>query len=293
MAHHRLPLVLLGGALLLIGPMTQQARPAGPRKTAATWARIQRQGYFTVALDPDNLPYSAKVDAQPGFEVELAHALAKKLSLTAKIDWIGSRRETSLGKLLDGDCDLVMGLPIDPRLREDDEAAAPRIRYTNPYCRTGYLLFVRKNGPRLRRLQDVPENATNRIGTEAGSLGDFALKERGFKTMPHGSQAAALKALADSDIDYAYLWANAAWLVHSSKAKTLEVAQPFELADWRDMAAAVRRGNDEFVAQLNGALAALINEKVVERLLVRYGVPYYSVPQKVTLPVESSSPRNP
>jgi hypothetical protein len=51
--------------------------------------------------------------------------------------------------------------------------------------------------------------------------------------------------------------------------------QPYELEDWRHMAAAVRRGDEEFRSHLNDALTQLVREKYVERLLGRYGLPYY------------------
>lgn len=282
-----LPLLILGGALLG-GPLMFQApdATAGPQAKAKnvkrgdavadqTWQRIQKQGSFTLSLDPDNLPYSSREDALKGIEVELAHALGKQLGLTASIRWLHGAHETSLGSLLDHKCDLVMGLPIDARLRDDDEPAASRIRYTRSYYRTGYLLFVRKNGPRIKSLEEIKGAKSGRLGTQAGTLADFVLKQRGYQRTLHGTQESALKALAEGQIDFAYLWSNAAWLVRPSAKPVVEIVQPYEMEDWRDMAIAVRRGDEELRKHLDNALAQLMQDKVIERLLSRYHLPYY------------------
>jgi ABC-type amino acid transport substrate-binding protein len=251
-----------------------------------SWRRIRQQGFFTVSLDPDNLPYSARGGEAQGIEVELAHALAKQLELVAKIDWIHVRSETSLARLLDRECDLVIGLPVERRLRNDDESIAGRIVYTRPYYRTGNLIFVRKDGPRVETLSDLDSEQTRRVGTQAGSLADFMLKQRGFRRQLFGTQQSALQALAANRIDFAYLWSNATWRALNSPELAVENVQPYELVDGHDMAAAVRRGNEGFREQLDGALGRLVEDKFVERLLNQYGMPYY--PSRKTTPQANS-----
>ena len=269
----RLPTLFLCAGFIIV---SASAAPPPEPLVSKTWQRIQGQGSFTVSFDPDNLPYSCREGKLSGIEVELAHALAKQLGLTARIDWLRTEHETSLRKLLERKCDLVMGLPIDPRLRDDDDLAASRILYTRPYYRTGYLLFVRNNGPRIGRLDELKGEPSSRLGTQAGTVADHLLKQRGYERKLFGSQEAALKALANRDIDFAYLWSNAAWLVRASEKPAVQIVQPYELEDWRDMAMAVRRGDEEFRTQLDKALAELMQQKVIEKLLDRYGLPYYS-----------------
>lgn len=264
-------------------PVDSVKRDTPPQRPASkTWQRIQAQGTFSVSFDPDNLPYSAREGKANGFEVELAHALAKQLGLTAKIRWLQSPYETSLRHLLDSKCDLVMGLPIDPRLKDDDDPAANRILYTRPYYRAGYLIFVRKGGPRVGRLEELKGDKGSRLGAQAGTMADFALKQRGIPRKLFGTQESALKALVGGQIDYAYLWSNAAW--HAGKLDNLgvEIVHPYELEDGRDMAMTVRSGDEEFRKHLEGALAELVRQKVIEQLLTRYGLPYYPPLQEKT-----------
>ena len=261
--------------VVLFSPIGLSTAQESPPRASKTWQRIQQQGFFTVSLDPDNLPYSAREGELQGMEVELAHAVAKQLGLAAKIDWIQVRSETSLARLLEGDSDVVIGLPVEERLRNDDESVAERIVYTRPYHRTGYLIFARKDGPRVERLSNLHGEQTRRVGAQAGTLADVLLKRQGFRRQLYGTQQATLRALAEKQIDYAYLWSNATWLARSSPQLEVEIVQPYKLVDGREMAAVVRRGDKDFREQLNGALDRLVENAFVERLLRRYGMPYY------------------
>ena len=101
------------------------------------------------------------------------------------------------------------------------------------------------------------------------------LKQRGYRRKLYGTQEAALKALATSRIDYAYLWENTAWLAHTSPELAVEVVQPYALEEWRNMAAALRRGDEDFKTHLDAGFMALVEDKFIEGLLSRDEVPYY------------------
>ena len=66
-----------------------------------TWRRIRDRGELVVSMDPDNLPYSAAKGDRPGFDVELARALAERLHLKLRIDWLDIHRETAVGELIE------------------------------------------------------------------------------------------------------------------------------------------------------------------------------------------------
>ena len=57
-------------------PFSGVARREMPRDT---WRRIRERGELTISMDPANLPYSSAKDEQPGFDLELARALAERL----------------------------------------------------------------------------------------------------------------------------------------------------------------------------------------------------------------------
>ncbi len=247
------------------------------QKTAPdTWRRIRERGELVVSMDPANLPYSSARDDRPGFDVELARALADRLHLKLRLEWLDIHRETAVGELIEGRCDLVFGEAVDANAVADDEPLAGKILYSRPYYRTGYVLVRRKDGPRAGSLAELKGAKSQRLGTEAGSVADYQLRQRGYFRRLYRNQLAVLKALGDGDIDFAYLWANAGWTLHVSPdldAK-LELVPGFEPEDRWNIAVAMRRGDDELKRQVDAALGTLIADGTVARVLARYHVPH-------------------
>jgi polar amino acid transport system substrate-binding protein len=253
-------------------PFTERARRDAPLDT---WNRIHDRGELVVSMDPANLPYSSAKDDRPGFDVELARALAHELHVKLRLDWIDIQHETALGKLLERECDLAFGTAIDPNTVEDDEAIAGKVVYSRPYYGTGYLLVQRKNGPRAQSLADLQGKRSQRLGTEAGSVADYRLRQRGYFRRLFRNQLAVLKALNDGDIDHAYLWSNVGWTLHASPDFDLELVPRYVPEDHWNIAIGLRRGDDELKRHVDEALKTLIDAGAVARALARYHVPYF------------------
>ena len=162
-----------------------------------TWRRIRERGELTVSMDPANLPYSSARNEQPGFDMELARALAQRLQLKLKVEWLDLGHETAVGQLLEHQCDLVFGEAIATNTVVDDENLAGKLLYSRPYYRTGYVLVQRKNGPHVRSLLELKGAKSQRLGTEAGSVADYSLRQRGYLRRLYRNQLATLKALND------------------------------------------------------------------------------------------------
>lgn len=239
------------------------------------WKQIRERGELVVSMDPANLPYSSAKGELPGFDVELARALAQELGVKLRLEWIDIQRETSLGRLLEYDCDLAMGAPIDPNAVDDEEELAGKVIYSRPYYGTGYVLVNRKDGPRVKALAEL-KGKSNRLGTEAGSIADYELRQRGFLRRLYRNQLAVLNALNEGDIDYAYLWSNTGWTLHHSPDFKLEVTPGYVPEDHWNIAIAMRHGDDELKRHIDTAIAKLVQEGAVSRALARYHVPYFS-----------------
>ena len=96
-----------------------------------------------LCADPQNLPFSSLDPQQPGFEVELGREIARELGLRADMVWIRTEGgRTALRQLLEGRCDLFMGLPQDGRFLEDN----PRLTLSTPYYSMQHVLVL----PRAR-----------------------------------------------------------------------------------------------------------------------------------------------
>lgn len=242
-----------------------------------SWKRIRETGELTVSMDPANLPYSAAKGDRPGCDVELAQALARELNLKLKIDWIDIQRETAVGSLLDGESDLAFGAAIEPGAVDDEEEIADRVIYSTPYYGSGYVLVTRKNGPTAKSLAELKGEKSRRIGTEAGSVADYQLRQRGYLRRLFRTQLSVLKSLHDGGIDYAYLWANVGWTLHTSPDLEVELAPGYVPEDHWNIAVAMRSGDDELKQHVDEALKKLSEDGTVSRTLASYHVPYFPV----------------
>jgi ABC-type amino acid transport substrate-binding protein len=252
-----------------LGPARQQAAPD-------TWRRIRERGELVVSMDPANLPYSSARVHLPGFDVDLAYALAERLGVKLRIEWLDIRHETPIGQLLERECDLVFGEAVAANVVAGDQELAGMVLYSQPYYGTGFLHVARRAGPRAGSLSELKRAGARRVGTEAGSVADYALAQRGYPRRLYRNQLATLKALNDGDIDYAYLWANVGWTLHVSPELKLELAPNFVPEDRWNIAVAMLPGDDELKRHVDAALETLKRNGTVARVLGRYHVPSYA-----------------
>ncbi len=261
-------------------PYSGAGREDAPRDT---WRRVLERGELAISMDPANLPYSSGKNELPGFDVELAKALAERLHVKLKVEWLDVQHETAVGKLLEHQCDLVFGEAIAANAVADDENLAGKLLYSRPYYRTGYVLVERKNGPHIRSLSDLKPAMSQRLGAEAGSVADYSLRQRGYLRSLYRNQLAALNALNDRHIDYAYLWANVGWALHITPEWDLEICPDYNLIDHWDIAIAMDRGDSELKRHVDPVVETLIKDGTVARALARYHVPYYvATPEPVS-----------
>ena len=189
-------------------------------------------------------------------------------------------------------CDLVFGEAVAANAVADDEELAGKVLYSRPYYGTGYVLVQRKNGPHVQSLAELKGAKSQRLGTEAGSVADYSLRQRGYLRRLYRNQLATLKALNDGDIDYAYLWANVGWTLHVSPDLKLELVPNYVPEDHWNIAVAMCRGDDELKRHVDAALDALIEDGTVARVLGRYHVPYYAPFPEPTGDAQEGLPRN-
>jgi polar amino acid transport system substrate-binding protein len=241
-----------------------------------TWRRIRERGEVVVSIDPASLPYSSAKDDRAGIDVELARALAERLHVKLRIEWLDIQHETAVGRLLEHKCDLILGEAIATNAVADDEELAGKLLYSRPYYGTGYLLVERKNGPHVRSLRELKGARSQRLGAEAGSLADYSLRQRGYARRLYRNQLAVLKALDDGDIDHAYLWANAGWTLQTSPGFKLELVANYVPEEHWNIAVAMRSGDDELKQQVDAVLDALAADGTVRHIMGRYHVPYFT-----------------
>ncbi len=226
-------------------------------------ARVRAQGELRWAGDlQGGEPYVYRDPRDPskliGFEVEIARALARRLSLREQFiqnDW-----KNLLPSLARGDFDLAMnGLEDTPQLRASALA-------TRPYCAFTEQLVVRK-GAKARTLAEL---SGKRVGTLASSQAHELLRTLPqIETVLYEGQEEPYFDLAQGRLD--------AVLLDSVIASRYGLNKPeLELAT-ADVAhgtyvIAVRPGEADLRDALDGALAAMEAEGELLRILTRWGL---------------------
>src|SRR5262249_35379254 len=116
---------------------------------------------------------------------------------------------------------------------------------------------------------------SRRLGTEAGSVADYSLRQRGYLRSLFPNQLAVLKALEDGAIDYAYVWANVGWTLHTTPEFKLQVVTGYLPEDHWNIAVAMRKGDLELKRRVDAAVEKLVKDGTVAKALERYHVPYF------------------
>src|SRR5690242_18474518 len=105
--------------LMLASSMTH----ALPRSLEA----VEQRGSLALCAHPNALPYSSKRGPVPGFQIELAEAIAERLSVTLTRHWV-----INTFQYRRADCDVVLNAIADKAA-----LAEVGLRMSRPYHRTG------------------------------------------------------------------------------------------------------------------------------------------------------------
>jgi ABC-type amino acid transport substrate-binding protein len=228
--------------------------------TATCGAEVRR---IRLCADPSNLPFSARQDTAPGFELEVARALAQTLGAELDVHWVPTAREVvALRQLYDGRCDVFMGLPLIAAFRDDK----PRLAFTGPY----YVLRQAVVSPTLGAVRGLDELAGKVVGVQAMTLGDHLAYQRGYNRKVYRNAEELFTDLTRSEIDAAVIDAPlAGWFVTKTAGfRTVEISDPA-----RDLpiGAAVRKADVALRDQLDEAIRAA-QATTLPAILGRYGL---------------------
>src|SRR5215468_10066831 len=149
---------------------------------------IMERGTLTLCANPDALPWASKIDAVPGFQVELAENLAMRLGVSLTRQWVRSAFQYRRV-----DCDVVFDA-----IASKGASVEGGLRLSRPYQRSGVVLAARDDS-NVASLAGL--GAGQRVGVMIGSLASMALDKRGIGTTPFVFESEMMTALADRDIE--------------------------------------------------------------------------------------------
>jgi mxaJ protein len=235
-----------------------------------------------VCADPNNLPFSNQ--AGEGFENKLVDIIAKDLGAGVTYTWWAQRRGNLRETLKAGDCDLVPGIGSNVEMAGT----------TRPYYRSTYVAVTRADRGLDIASFDDPRLKSLRIGVQM--IGDdgsntppaHALMRRGIVGNVRGytvygdyeqpdPQAAIVKAVADGEVDVAFVWGPVAGYYAARQAVKLKLSPVMPHFDGAqlpmifDVSIGTRREDSALRDELEAVLDR--HQAEIKALLAQYHVP--------------------
>ena len=232
--------------------------------SARTLAEVQARGAISLCANPDALPYASNQPDKPGFQIEIAGALAGALGVKLQLDWIVPRKRAGLV-----DCDMLLDTFVDP------EFSRGPVKVSHAYQRSGVALALPRSSDGIQRFTDIAPG--KRVGVMVNSVASKLLNQRGIYTVPYAFESDMIEDLAKGSLDAcAVSPASIAYYIYAHPSSGLRYAHAYdaepELA-WK-VAVGLRRSDDALVDAVNDALDRLIRDGTLARVYANYGVDY-------------------
>jgi polar amino acid transport system substrate-binding protein len=230
---------------------------------AAPLESVRERGMFGICAHPDALPYSSQDRTTPGFQIEIAEAIAKQLGVRLHVDWIVFTRHARRT-----DCDATIGSIV----KADDGGPRRGPRLTKPYVASGYVLVVPAKAASVERLEDVK----GKIAVEHTSWPHYVLDQRKIPVSTYGSPFDVLDAVTKGQAAAGLVSdAYAGWYLKLQPG-TIKISETYvPERDFRwNVAVALRNADTPLVDAVNRALDTLIADQTIPKIFERYGITY-------------------
>ena len=260
-------------SLILAGILLSSA--GASRAEGGILAQVKGAGVLRVCADPDNLPFSSKDPREPGYDVEVAGEIARALGARAEMTWVSTfLGRSAIRQLLDGKCDLFMGLPHDERFLSDN----PRLALSTPYYTLQHVLV----SPTGQSVKDLSHLGDRKVAVEQMSLGDIFLFQNGHPRQIYRTQTEAFLAVVRGETPAAFLWAPIGWwLVKKDPAAKLQAAEVSIPGLEFRVGVGMRKGDEEFQTAVNDVVEQMVAQGKVGDILAHYGMPSRAMAQAV------------
>jgi ABC-type amino acid transport substrate-binding protein len=228
-----------------------------------TLAAIQSRGAITVCAHANALPFASRKDDPPGFQIEIARALAHELGVGLEIAWV-----TILYQRSAVNCDIVLDAIVDRQVQEDSP-----VKVSRPYQRSGVGLALPAGAEGTTTFGDFAKG--KRVGVQVGSLAQMVLSQRGLQTTPFGFEDEMIEAVSAGTLDGAAVTPAAAGyfnMTHpDARVRLVHAYEQEPLLSWN--VAVGMRGSDAALRQrIDAAIEKLLAEGTIRDIYTRYGV---------------------
>ena len=223
---------------------------------------IRARGVLGVCAHPNELPFSSKSGNPPGFQIELARAIAAKIGVAMEPDWVVTGFQIRAAN-----CDIMLDTIENREAQEESN-----LKTSKPYYRTGAALVV-PAGSKITSFDAL--GPATKVGVLLGSTAAMSLGERHIGISIFGFEDDALDGLAHHEVDAVMVTPAAAGYYnlrhpdHPVQIIGLDERDP-GLA-WNVSVGMVKPDAD-LRAAIDAALASLAADGTIAQIYRRYGV---------------------
>jgi len=228
------------------------------------YEEIRTQGEISVCANPNALPYASDRPDTPGFQIEIARAVAERLGVRLHVDWIVPRMRAATV-----DCDMLMDTIARPEIQ------GPAIKLSVPYQTGGVALAFAPGQPTAASYSEL--KAGTRVGVMMNSLASMIVSKTAVRMVPFGFEDDMTAAVSKGDVDAAAISpASIGYynLKNPDRKITLVHAEDTEPELKWVVAVGLRRADAPLVEAVNSAVSALIADGTIARIYAKYGVEY-------------------
>jgi polar amino acid transport system substrate-binding protein len=250
---------LVGGASLFAIAIVCAVPPAATRPLSS----IEARSVISLCAHPNALPFASRRDDPPGFQVQIARALARQLGVSLDVAWVVSPVQYRLAE-----CDIILDTIVDPQVQ-----AEGRIRVSKPYHRSGVALALPSSVDGVQSFGDLDRK--KRIGVQVGSLAQMILGQRGFQTSPFGFEDEMIEALAAGAIDAAAISpASVGYFNLKNPSRAVRLVHAYEHEPELSWNVAVgMRGADAPLGQkISAAIERMLADGAIRDIYAQYGI---------------------
>jgi polar amino acid transport system substrate-binding protein len=229
---------------------------------ARTLAEIQGRGVIELCANPDALPYASEKGELPGFQVELARALAQGLGVELRIHWIYPHYRANWVN-----CDIVMDAFSDPEVHDG------KLKLSVPYQKSGVALALAPGIPVVQTFDEV--RPPQKIGVMIESLAQVVLGKKGLRTSPYAFEGEMIDDLITGELQAAAISpAKVAYYNHTHPDRQVGLAYAYDREPelgWT-VSVGMRKADKALVDAINPVLIRLLNDGTVDQIYAKYGV---------------------
>ena len=233
-----------------------------PAAHARPLDEIKSRGALSLCANPNALPHASDKPDKPGFQIEIARAVAQRMGVTLTVEWIVPRMRAS-----NVDCDMLLDTIAVA------EIYGARVKLSIPYQRSGVALGVGPRASDVTSFADLKPGV--RVGVMVNSVASVMLGKRELTTVPYAFEDEMVDDLASGKLDAAAVSpAPVGYYRHTHPDANIRLVYAYddepELA-W-NVAIGLRRADDGFVEAVNRALGALLSDGTIARIYASYGI---------------------